>query len=185
MGNHAGNSYIRIKIGNEYPKIDIRWTLASKTFKLGYLAGMIDGEGFVGIEKKSPSKKNLGFSPKIAIYNTNKLIIERCDQYFKDLGLACHVMVSNPKRATTIYKPLYRIDMQGMKRVNRLLQYIIPFLAGKKQVAEIVQLYIDSRLSKPMTLSNRNRQIDAYELSLITQVKELNKRGKDKRVLND
>lgn len=113
----------------------------------GWLAGIIDGEGCLQLAHQR-YKDRYHYRPQLVIGNTNPLIIEKIREiaiqndlpvYFQDRGFAA----LNSKSQTVA------LQIMGLKRVKKWLDFITPYLYGKKQQAEIISNYIDYRLSQP------------------------------------
>lgn len=155
---------------------------ATHSFQLGYIAGIIDGEGTIGIHI---SDKYGNYKPVLKIFNTDLRLIEYVSSFMKLHDMPHYVYISNPKRAKTRYRPCYAIVVMGYKRMNKVLNKIIPIVYAKRKQAEFLMEIIKSRLSVPMNYQNQMRKFTLYELNLVKKIKKLNQRGRGMRVLND
>lgn len=165
-------------------------TEASLQFKLGWLIGMIEGEGLVGLyATKSGNKRTTYYRPVIKIFNTEAELIARCHEYLTELGVPHHIYEGKPRLKSTgkEYKTLYSLYIQGIKRCEKAISVIKPeyFSGVKGHNIRLIQQYIHSRLSVPMTRQNRDREPSKTELKIAEQVRLNNLRGKDARSLND
>lgn len=111
-------------------------------FDLGWLIGLIDGEGCFTL-KKHDKKGKIAYSPVITITNTKMKIIEKAGNLIKKLGLSFHLF------SNISVKIYYRIEITGMRRVKRFLDEIINKLECRKDQAEKLYSYVNLRLSKP------------------------------------
>ncbi len=86
--------------------------LEKLSFDIGWLIGIIDGEGcFCLDQKRNPSLK---FYPRIQITNTNLLIIQKAKRILSDAGLTCYSYTRIPK----VGKTYFRLEVVGLKRVS-------------------------------------------------------------------
>lgn len=153
MDNHAGN----------------------RDFVLGYVCGMVDGEGTIGIHRGS-IKYDQHFKAVIKIYNTNPDIVQAVHQYLEILEIPHHIRKAIPRIGTKVYKPLYSLTIEGFKRVKTALEILVQGLAGKKLQAELLLEICNLRLNTPMTGGNQNRLWTSQQLELVAKIKELNQR---------
>lgn len=123
--------------------------------ELGWLAGIIDGEGtivlFLGVGKNG---KLRNVSPQIVIGNTEHVMIEKCADIMQKLGVGAHISSREPKRPCGVegskvkstYKTLHVISVVGYSRSQKLLQAIVPYLiTGKKERGEMILRFIEQR----------------------------------------
>lgn len=165
-------------------------TEASSQFNLGWIIGMIEGEGLIGLYKnKSGNNKTYYLRPVIKIYNTEISLIAKCHEILLELGIPHHIYEGKPRLKATNkeYKTLYSLYIQGIKRCDKALKVLRPelFTGQKGKNLKLIQEYIDIRLATPMTKSNKNRQPSETEIKIAEQVRLNNLRGKDARSLND
>lgn len=95
--------------------------------QLGYLAGMIDADGCIGIFRRSTY-----YVPSVAINNTRLSIIEHCQTILDNYG--CEYWVSTREKGGN-RKTQYEIIIQGRDRCRKVLLLIKDLLAGKKDQA--------------------------------------------------
>ncbi len=100
-----------------------------------YIAGLIDGDGHIGIENVGNNYK----SPRITIANTNKDVLEWC---LKTIGLG---NISKNKFENTLHKKqLYTWYLSSRKNIMELLNQIYPYLKIKRMKAlEIINFTIE------------------------------------------
>lgn len=165
-------------------------TTAPSQFKLGWLIGMIEGEGLVGLYRnRSGNNKTFYYRPVIKIYNTEIALIARCHEYLTELGVPHFIYENKPRLKLTgkEYKTLYSLYIQGIKRCEKALKVLQPelFTGQKGDNLKLIDEFIKERLSKPMTQKNQLREPSETELKIVEQVKLNNLRGKGARSLND
>jgi hypothetical protein len=101
---------------------------------ISYLAGIIDGEGYVGIRKCN--KKNDGslipeYKPTVVICNTNYNLMVFLKENFN--GSIC----KKNKGLKVLWKQSYSFEFNRTE-IKRILPKIIPYLIIKKEQAEMV-----------------------------------------------
>lgn len=153
------------------------------TAEMAWLAGIIDGEGYIGswkgkvhLKHKNPSWCPYHYIPELCIYNTNKKII---NEAIRIIGVGKGVKVYK-RPATTKWKVGYRISVWSYK-LEALLQVISPFLIAKREQAEIILRWFESRrhagrLRGQNHVGGRAHYSEA-EVFLIEQLKVLNRKG--------
>lgn len=149
---------------------------------LAYLAGIIDGEGFVGVKRHKANRKLGGwqYQPGIHISNTNILIIDAATKIMEECGVGHHITPQTWKDPRLNRKIVHGINCCGFKRCFRCLWLVEPYLHGKARQARITMAYIWSRFQ-----SYRNCHIPYSddELELVEALFDLNQRGPN--ILNE
>lgn len=133
-----GDTTKDIKIDNQQVRL---------LFDIGYLLGMIDGEGAIQIANKYVSKNGMVCIPKIGIYNSNPIIIETVISIFKKLGMAFYIY--KPKIHGKEQRPCYRIEIIGFKRVKSLTDLLMHFPCGKSERIQIINDFCTQQLETP------------------------------------
>lgn len=127
--------------------------LERQSFDLGWLIGIIDGEGCFTLSsvRKTPKGMATAYHPRIQITNTNIRIIEKAKGVLSTLGLTCYIYTRFPK----IGRPYYRLEIAGLKRVKKLMDEVGHLFECRSSQAELLRQYVEVRLSKrpcsPMT----------------------------------
>ena len=135
--------------------------------KLYWLAGVIDGEGCITIGKD----REQFFRTIITITNNNPYLIQEVSKIFSELNMKFFYLLK--KRSNPVHKETLVIRAIGMGGCKKLLENIMPYLIGKRQQAEIMLKYINSRKEK-LKLKGSHNPYSEEELELIKQIKELN-----------
>ena len=128
---------------------------------LSWLAAMICGEGYVGLEKIQASRtgeKARYFSPRVSIANTDPAIIVRCIEIMKSIKVGYYIMESN--RNDGIRRNLFTARIDKLSSIQKLLDAIIPHMVGEKKArSQLLLEYVNSRLVRLNTPSPRNDYI--------------------------
>jgi len=141
---------------------------------LAYLAGIIDGEGCVTIERTGNRRKSTGqrgFLPSIVIVNTNPELISRCQDILNQYQVGNYIKMFRHQNWKN--KELYRLCVIGLLRVYKLIQLIEPYSIAKRGQIQVAKKFIESRtVTHP-----KGKKYDEYELASIVEIKDLNKKG--------
>lgn len=136
-----------------------------------YLAGFFDGEGSVYISKTKKS-----FKPTCSIGNTNKEVI------FWIRETIGYGLVRERKKSGN-RKVAWDFTLTNLRDNIRFLSLIYPYLKIKRTQATLVINYIEKRMARirqgKEKVFSRANPYNKEELRIISEVKELNKRGKD------
>ena len=108
-----------------------------------WIAGFIDGEGYVGMRRGYTHNKRkfhdgnqrrwVWYTPSISISNTDKKALEFIKKAFN-----CPSNINKQKRTKSNLKQLYIFETSSSKVLRRVLQELIPFLKVKKEQAKLV-----------------------------------------------
>jgi hypothetical protein len=161
-------------------------TLNVDDAELGWLGGIIDGEGtvvlYVSITK---DQKLYGAYPQVTIGNTEKVMIDKVADIINRLGIGVHVSHREPKGPCGVpgnvkskYKTLHLASVVGYKRAGKLLEVIAPYLVtSKKERAELMIEYIRSRSDRiyqgGVRQSSRNFPYTTDDLQMILKIMKM------------
>lgn len=126
-------------------------------WQLGYIAGIIDGEGYVGMVSR---KEQNGYKPLVEVYNTYEQVLV---VLAKNTGMGT-ICVRSYKNSKDVY--MWRVGARI--DIYVLLSTILPFLFIKKAQAELLVEYCGKKIAE--TWLN--------EASYYEKLKKLNKQGK-------
>lgn len=128
--------------------------LKADEFKLGWLAAMVDGEGCLTFTLQKDRKPDSYYPiPFACISGTNTDSIQRTVDYLNHFNVPNYVFTSTPKGtksklAGEAYKDCMTIRIWGMRRVNKFLSFITPYLIEKKPQAEIMLRFARDRIKR-------------------------------------
>jgi len=130
-------------------------------FELGWLLGIIEGEGCIGLY---PGSGGRVIHPLVRITNTDQLLIANACRILEKAGVGHHV------RSST-FRPRgirHDISIGGFMRIRTLLRLLMPEWkpSDKRQRAERVLQFCESRLSKRADIASRLRKVPYCEKEL-------------------
>jgi len=115
---------------------------------LAWLAGIVDGEGTIGIHRTNvKSQKHPYLRPHIQIANTDLRILEKARVILTAITGRLHNTVVTNKGGNG-QKKGYRIAANTQSAAVLLLPLLIPHLAGKREQAELVLDFSTRRCSR-------------------------------------
>jgi hypothetical protein len=151
------------------------WTEA----ELGYLAGLIDGEGCVGVY---PSKAEYGhrqkqprvvYRPRISIANTDRRALDWVAHRFGG-----HVLQKSRRAMREHWKTSYAWHLQGSNNVLCVLRAVRPFLIIKSAQADLLLTWPANAICNQWT-TTKTAEIQGQKQRLYLASLELNRRGRD------
>jgi hypothetical protein len=134
-------------------------------FELGWLAGIIDGEGSITVCKRGPT-----YVPTIKMSNTSKVLVEKYCEILDRLGIT-HKCYGKQTKGNRKYQ--WEVCIDGRPRVYKALSIVQDLLIAKQKQAIKVGEWIESRgldLRGPYTEN---------QLDIIKNIRELNGRGRE------
>jgi len=155
---NAGNS--------QYPNLpkcknDLVETISREDF--AWLAGIIDGEGCIGLYKSykkndrdgSQGGKNKWMIMKrfISINNNDVALIKKVSEIYYALGIKFYYRLKNRKNPN--HKKTLAVIVEGQGSCKKLLTKIYPYLVAKKEEAKLLIEFVDLRKRK-IQLAKRN-----------------------------
>lgn len=148
--------------------------MSQREMDLAYLAGLIDGEGYIGISSNA-QKTRKQYTPRVTITNTNVALINEVRRILDNESIAYHVMDWDARLDSQ--KVRYTVEANGFRRALKLLFIIEPYLVAKRQQAQFVLAWLWSRLTHGSGFT-RVPYTDS-ETALVEAVKELNHKGRE------
>lgn len=156
--------------------------------ELAWLAGILDGEGSIGLAKCAAPKSSTGYiiTPSIQVSNRDKKIIAEVSRIFELIeakGSYCtHTRFENDKWADE-----FIIHDSKHMDIIKILEAVKQYLISKTAQADIVLAYCKSRLGKHQkrTVDSKGKFVKTYdgsELKFYEKIRPLNKKGKRRLV---
>jgi len=154
------------------------------SLKIGWLAGIIDGEGYIGLR----DCKNHGyvwFRPEIQIVNTDVAIIKKTQRIMRELGVNPYIRDShNGKKNAKVY---YKLCIKNLAKVLRILKPILNELTGnKKERARYIIEFCESRLNRVKEGMYKNKKpYRNRELELVELCQSIQTRGRTSETIRE
>lgn len=135
-----------------------------------YLAGLIDGEGYIAITANRTAKDviNPSFSPVIKICMAG----ETARVLFEQIAEEYNCLLESYVRETKGNRLAYTLNMGGKKRVLSFIDSVIPHLHIKKQQAILLKEFCELPYEHPKS-PNFNPQVNETKWLLYERIKDL------------
>ena len=135
-------------------------------FDAAWLAGFLDGEGHISVVRR----RNY-YVPTVNVTNTNKDQIDNVCRVLDEREIEYCICYD---RREGNRKPAWTVRLESKVRVPQVLKLVLPYLIGKKHVAEKVLAWCE--------YDGRRTEMTTPDLALLTGIRELNQRGNEGRV---
>ena len=96
-----------------------------------YMAGYVDGEGYISLVPHGGKGRNHNLVPVIKIASTNRIVL---DLFLEEYG----GWISPRKTSKGFAKPSWCWELKNKKLLGTFLKKINPYLIGKKRQCDIV-----------------------------------------------
>ncbi len=148
--------------------------------ELAWFAGFIDGEGCISIRTDRDSRKIRRLVSSFEICNTQKELIDKCFEIANKIGVTLRI---RNRVDSKVKKPIWKADTHRHAKVKKLIEPLIPYIVGKKQRAEIVVEFINTRINRCIEAGKGSKvPYSDYEIELAGKIKELNGRGSSETI---
>jgi hypothetical protein len=132
--------------------------------ELGWLSGIIDGEGTISIVKRASC-----FVPVVKMSNTSKILIDKYCEILDKLDISYHCY-GKQKEGNRKYQ--WEVSIEGRPRVYKIITLLQDILIAKQNQAIKVTEWIESRGLDLRGKYTKN------QLDIIDDIRLLNGRGK-------
>jgi hypothetical protein len=149
----------------------------SRSAKLAWLAGIIDGEGSIGINRrKSTTEHGYAYAATVTIGNTDKNMIDNVASIYEEMGIRACPTIS--KFRLPSWKQMNNIYVSRREEILKLLETIHPYLVTKKERAFLAIEWCKRRLDNERLQPNHNQiQFSEIDDQVWDEMKSLNRRG--------
>ena len=128
--------------------------------EIGWLAGIIDGEGHIGIlQQNTKVSRSVAFD--LQIVNTDPGLIEKVIRIMRAMGVNPYVRDRVHQKSTWSTNQI--VSVRKMAHIKRILDSCAEHLTGmKREKAEMMLALIESRMTK-----TRADRYDVYEMGIV------------------
>jgi len=143
--------------------------------EIGWLAGMIDGEGYLGFQVYKTRNNHRSITVELSISNTDEQMILRLQNILQRIGVNPYINNSTYKlKHKPTHKNVWKVVLHRMNKVLKVLEIVNPYLTGQKQErGKLVLEYCQSRLVSYIPGSHHNimtkRESQIIELCIAKQ----------------
>jgi hypothetical protein len=112
-----------------------------------WLAGIIDGEGHLGLFTNQEKDGSTKIKPVVNFVNTDMAIVNKALSILNDYGCTPYIVKRTHKN--TRHQDCVEVKASSTIQIEKWLNLVTPYLCGvKKQKAEILLRYIKRRMDK-------------------------------------
>lgn len=130
--------------------------------EIGWLAGIVDGEGHIGLSYNNQKRRILTCRFDFQIVNTDDELIDKVVSVLRKLGVNPHIRERVHKKSTWATNKI--VTVPRLTNVEKVLSILFDHLTGiKKEKARLMLALLRSRLSKYPS----REAYDDYEQSLV------------------
>lgn len=148
-----------------------------RQLQLAWFAGLVDGEGWIGIGKHSkPNGQYHIFPPCLVIQMTDKKTLDKIVE-ITGIGKVFTYQKTGNRKPTHMWR------VQTSQTTLHILKLIEPYLVTKKQQAQILIDFIEKRIFKQYGNLKRTQEDIDYCERYFTLLKSMNLRGKPINVI--
>lgn len=142
--------------------------------ELGWLGGIIDGEGSIGINGRENNRINL--VANLQLSNSSPLMIQKVIEIMDKLGVKHYIQTHHLSYVNPNHQDVYKIIIGRQSQLKLFLETIIPYLLVKKPQAELVLRYVTKRVNKGASRGDSKKfPYDEEERLIAKQVFDLNR----------
>ncbi len=144
--------------------------------ELAYLAGLIDGEGTITLERTGKRRMSgvMGLSPSVIVANTDDSLIQWTVTAFRRLGANPYIKTQTPSQKNKRRKPCYWVVVKSLTKSKKILSAVKQYLIAKKSQADLILEFIDIRGNSQLA---KGKPYGEREMMILDQIRALNYRG--------
>ena len=148
-----------------------------------YIAGIIDGEGTIGLTKHKERRTLRGwnYEPYIMVSNTSKSIME----YLKEVTGIGYYWSKTYKNMNRGWKVPFAWQTGARREIISLLEQILPYLVIKKRHAVLLLEYVkmreDQEKERIAFMKGMQIKYSKHHDEIFEKLRELNRRGRKRK----
>lgn len=148
--------------------------------ELAWLAGMIEGDGWISIQTYSSPKSKFkrAVKPTLGVTNQDARIIQATKEIWNKLGIEGWIGEASPTASSWSTRTTYVISTSKLSAIQTIIDRILPYLKGEKKArAEIVKEFVDRRCSF------KNLQYETEDIAILKRFIDCFTEGKGPKSL--
>lgn len=132
--------------------------------RLGWLAGILEGEGNISLQFGKRGDGSIQIFPRIQITNKDINLLNHALSIINENGCGARIRYAGKWKSGC-----YHLLIEGIKRCRKFVDIIEPCLVTKRDRLEVLKNFLDSRLSKPI-----REKYSQYDWYCFSQLRGLN-----------
>lgn len=150
---------------------------------IAWLAGIWDGEGYIGLQRGGSKTKNVIWTPRAQLEMTHTATVDRAEALIRELG--CSYGRTEMTERNKRWQDTSRLYVATYWSVSRLGHALLPYAITKQNQWQQIVAYIDGRVERlggyteRGNVRTRGRYVDRLctpeELVLIERIRSMNR----------
>lgn len=144
--HHLGNSREDVTMGNQQ----------ATDAEIGWLAGIIDGEGWLGMSVETEHWYRVGYNTRqksikveIKVTNCDPAVVYKTAEIIQKLGVNPYIRAQGAATKPN-HRQAYEVSVKRLATVKHVLNIVRPYLIGTKaERADLILRFIELRQSNP------------------------------------
>lgn len=135
---------------------------AGKLSTKGWIIGFFDGEGYIGLWKRTDHRVGYKdtYRPSVVIANTDEKTINYLSEQLKEFGVPSYIK-SRPGKGN--WRPYWTVEINGFERLKKFIAFIGNDSVTKKEQVLLVKEFIDRRSLGDKNVPYIAREHEIYE----------------------
>ena len=142
---------------------------AGKINTIGWIAGFFDGEGYIGLWKRSDNRGYKDtYRPSVVISNTDEKTIVYLSEQLILNGVPNHI---KERKSRNGWRKSWVVEISGFERIKKFIYFIEEHVITKRSQVEIMKEFINKRSSVCKNTPYDDRDHEIYEqLKLLKRI---------------
>ncbi len=136
---------------------------AGKLSTIGWIAGFFDGEGYIGLwkrtDKRQPHYKDT-YRPSVVIANTDKKTIDYLSEQLKSFNVTHYIKYRPSKKG---WRESWVVEVNGFERIKKFIDLISEYTVTKKEQVALVKEFLNRRSAVYKNVPYIERDHEIYE----------------------
>lgn len=150
--------------------------------EVAYIAGLIDGEGSLCMERSVSNGRNIRYTPRFSFGITNQAVAEKLKFFLEKHEIGYY---QSKRLYKEPYLPVYSFEVKRMTQLYKFLKLVSLELVGKRRQADLLIRFIESRLDEHGDIKYRGNSkggfsYEPWVADVWLELRTLNGRNKPK-----
>ena len=131
---------------------------------IGWIAGFFDGEGYIGLYKRTDHRVNYKdtYRPNVVFANTDEKTIVYLSEQLISFGVPNYIKTSKSKIHEN-WRQYWTVNITGFKRLKKFIDFIQDYTVTKKEQVVLIKEFLDRRSAVYKNVPYIPRDHEIYE----------------------
>jgi len=136
---------------------------AGKIGAIGWISGFFDGEGYIGLWKRTDHKRGYKdtYRPSVVMVNTHKVTIEHLSKLLDSYEIPHYIKVHTPEKRS--WREYWTVEISGFERIKKFISLVEDTVITKKIQVELMKEFLERRSSVTKNTPYIERDHQIYE----------------------